>query len=317
MRRIAPLLLIFAVLASACGDSDSDTTDAGDAETNAAPDATAAESEPSSATEAAPDVAGGGNAADYASTVADPGKPTITLNPDNPGPPGALLVQDVTTTDGPAVNAGDVVEVHYVGIALSSGAQFDASWDRGQSFFSPIGVGNLIPGWDIGIVGMTEGGRRLLVIPADMAYGDAGAGPDIGPGETLVFVVDLLQVVDSTPPDIPDITEATDELEIIDVTVGGGDAVEAGDTVTVHYQGNLFDGTIFDSSWGRGAPIAFPIGVGQVIQGWDEGLLGMREGGRRILVIPSDLAYGETGSGGSIGPNTPLVFVVDLLRIQG
>jgi len=311
MRRIASLTLTIALLAAACGDSDSDEgTET--ATSDAAPEVSEA-----TQTTAAADDGVAGQAADYASTVGEPGKPTITLAETNPGPPGALLVEDVITTDGRAVNAGDVVEVHYVGITLSTGVQFDASWDRGQSFFSPIGVGNLIPGWDIGIVGMTEGSRRLLVIPSDMAYGDRGAGPDIGPGETLVFVVDLLQVVDSTPPEIPDISDPPTELEIIDVTVGDGELVEAGDVISVHYQGNLLDGTLFDSSWGRGSPFTTAIGVGQVIQGWDEGMVGMREGGRRILVIPSEMAYGETGSGGTIGPNTPLVFVVDLLRVHG
>ena len=171
MRRIATLALTIAVLAASCGDSDSD-----EGTETAASDAAPEVSEAPQTTEAADDAAG--QAADYASTVGDPGKPTITLAETNPGPPGALLVEDVTVTDGRAVNAGDVVEVHYVGITLSAGVQFDASWDRGQFFFSPIGVGNLIPGWDIGIVGMTEGSRRLLVIPSDMAYGDRGAGPD-------------------------------------------------------------------------------------------------------------------------------------------
>ena len=94
-------------------------------------------------------------------------------------------------------------------------------------------------------------------------------------------------------------------------------AVEPGDTVSVHYLGSLVDGTVFDTSWSRGRPFTTQIGVGMVIQGWDQGIIGMREGGRRLLKVPSDLAYGETGAGSSIGPDTPLVFVVDLLRIQG
>ena len=93
--------------------------------------------------------------------------------------------------------------------------------------------------------------------------------------------------------------------------------VKAGDVITVNYQGSLLDGTIFDSSWNRGQPFTTAIGVGQVIQGWDLGMVGMAEGGRRILLVPSALAYGSQGAGGSIGPDTPLVFVVDLLRVQG
>jgi peptidylprolyl isomerase len=84
--------------------------------------------------------------------------------------------------------------VHYVGVAYSSGEEFDASWNRGQSFAFPLGAGNVIAGWDRGVVGMKVGGRRRLVIPPDLGYGDRGAGSVIGPGETLIFVVDLLDV---------------------------------------------------------------------------------------------------------------------------
>ena len=94
------------------------------------------------------------------------------------------------------------------------------------------------------------------------------------------------------------------------------DAVEPGDTITVHYLGTLEDGTIFDASWRRGQPFTTQIGVGRVIPGWDQGMIGMKEGGRRLLHIPSDLAYGKNGSGSIIGPDTPLVFIVDLLRIH-
>jgi len=178
-------------------------------------------------------------------------------------------------------------------------------------------VGNLIPGWDQGVVGMAVGGRRALVIPSELAYGPSGAGDVIPADATLTFVVDVLQVVDPAPPEIPSDVDIGAELEIVDVTVGDGALVEAGDVITVNYQGSLLDGTIFDSSWNRGQPFTTAIGVGQVIQGWDLGMVGMAEGGRRILLVPSALAYGSQGAGGSIGPDTPLVFVVDLLRVQG
>ena len=244
-------------------------------------------------------------------------RPSIVVLP-NDRTPQNLVIEDVTAGTGEEALVGDLLEVKYVGALLDDGSEFDASWNRGQTFFIPIGVGAVIPGWDQGIVGMREGGRRLLIIPPELAYGSAGAGSAIPPNAALIFVVDLISVVDLPMPQIPDTTEIGGSLEVEDLAEGSGEVVESGHTVSVHYLGTLTDGTVFDSSWSRGRPFTTQIGVGMVIQGWDQGIVGMREGGRRLLKIPSDLAYGEAGSSsGSIGPNTPLLFVVDLLRIQG
>ena len=253
----------------------------------------------------------------WAEVSAGNDRPSIVVLP-NDRTPQILVIEDVTAGTGEEALVGDLLEVNYVGALLDDGSEFDASWNRGQTFFIPIGVGAVIPGWDQGIVGMREGGRRLLIIPPELAYGSAGAGSAIPPNAALVFVVDLIEVVDLPMPQIPDTTEIGGSLEVEDLAEGSGEVVESGDTVSVHYLGTLTDGTVFDSSWSRGRPFTTQIGVGMVIQGWDQGIVGMREGGRRLLKIPSDLAYGEAGSGsGSIGPNTPLLFVVDLLRIQG
>lgn len=106
------------------------------------------------------------------------------------------------------------------------------------------------------------------------------------------------------------------ELKIEEIVVGEGDEVKDGDWVSVHYTGCLEDGTKFDSSLDRGEPIEFPLGVGYVIPGWDQGLVGMKEGGRRRLTIPSHLAYGANGAGGVIPPFATLVFEVNLVRVQ-
>ena len=252
----------------------------------------------------------------WAEVSAGNDRPSIVVRP-NDRTPQNLVIEDVTAGTGEEALVGDLLEVKYVGALLDDGSEFDASWNRGQTFFIPIGVGAVIPGWDQGIVGMREGGRRLLIIPPELAYGSAGAGSAIPPNAALIFVVDLISVVDLPMPQIPDTTKIGDSLEVEDLAEGSGEVVESGDTVSVHYLGTLTDGTVFDSSWSRGRPFTTQIGVGMVIQGWDQGIVGMREGGRRLLKIPSDLAYGEAGAGGSIGPNTPLLFVVDLLRIQG
>lgn len=113
---------------------------------------------------------------------------------DFPGgdPPADLEVTDIWEGDGAVAKSGDTVRVHYVGVAYSTGEEFDASWNRGDPLEFRLGVGQVIAGWDEGVQGMRVGGRRQLVIPPDLAYGDRGAGPVIAPGETLIFVCDLV-----------------------------------------------------------------------------------------------------------------------------
>lgn len=108
-------------------------------------------------------------------------------------PPAELITEDVVTGEGRAAGTGDHVDVHYVGVSYSTGKQFDSSWDRGSTFDFPLGAGRVIKGWDFGVTGMREGGRRTLVIPPVLGYGERGTGP-IAPNETLVFVVDLVKV---------------------------------------------------------------------------------------------------------------------------
>ena len=119
-------------------------------------------------------------------------KPDIDF-PDGP-PPSELEITDVTEGEGQEAAAGRTVSVHYVGVAHSTGEEFDASYNRGEPLQFRLGVGQVISGWDTGVQGMKVGGRRRLVIPPHLAYGDRGAGGVIAPGETLIFVVDLLDV---------------------------------------------------------------------------------------------------------------------------
>ena len=115
-------------------------------------------------------------------------KPAITV-PDT-APPAELEITDLVVGDGDEVGAGATVTTHYVGVSWSTGKQFDSSWDRGQPISFPLS--GVIAGWTQGIPGMRVGGRRLLVIPSHLGYGQAGAGSDIKPGETLVFAIDLV-----------------------------------------------------------------------------------------------------------------------------
>ena len=119
-------------------------------------------------------------------------KPDVTV-PDT-DPPNSLVVIDDIEGDGDEASAGNSVSVHYVGVAWSTGSQFDASWDRMEPFRFGLGAGQVIQGWDEGVAGMKVGGRRTLHIPPDMGYGARGAGRAIKPNETLSCVVDLLEV---------------------------------------------------------------------------------------------------------------------------
>jgi len=108
--------------------------------------------------------------------------------------PDDLVIEEIIVGDGDEAQSGQTAVVHYVGVAASTGEEFDASWNRGDPFSFPLGGGYVISGWDRGVLGMRIGGQRRLVIPAHLGYGDQGAGGVIAPGETLIFVVDLLEL---------------------------------------------------------------------------------------------------------------------------
>ena len=120
-------------------------------------------------------------------------KPQVDV-PSGQPPSYQLELDDIAVGDGDEAVAGSVVEVHYVGVSWKTGKQFDASWDRGDTFKFTLGKGHVIAGWDQGVAGMKVGGRRRITIPPNLAYGKRGAGAAIGPDETLVFVVDLVGV---------------------------------------------------------------------------------------------------------------------------
>ena len=136
-----------------------------------------------------------------AATTPTPTAPADTEVPDKPtvevskgAPPTELEIKDLKEGDGDTAEAGDQISVHYVGVDAKTGKEFDSSYERGEPFTLQLGAGQVIPGWDQGLEGMKEGGRRQLIIPPDLAYGKQGQPPDIGPNATLVFVIDLVSV---------------------------------------------------------------------------------------------------------------------------
>ena len=249
-----------------------------------------------------------------------PAAPTQVDEADYETTTSGLKFYDFEVGEGVGIEEGDRVTVHYTGW-LTDGTKFDSSIDRAQPFGFSIGGNQVIPGWDEGVATMQVGGKRQLVIPAELAYGEAGAGGVIPPNATLIFEIELLDVQPGAPAAPTEVDEADYEttdsgLKYFDFEIGDGPAPEEGQTVSVHYTGWLTDGTKFDSSIDRGQPFQFALGQGQVIPGWDEGLATMQVGGRRQLVIPSELGYGESGAGGSIPPNATLIFEIELLDVR-
>lgn len=174
LRRVLMLLVLALSLGLAACGGDEDGSSAGE---------TASEDQQATATEAA--------AAEEAlkDTTAKPEMPKPTGSP-----PRKLVVEDIVKGRGPGAKPGDTVVVHYVGMNFSNGLEFDASWDAGQPFPVQIGVTQVIEGWTRGLVGIREGGRRMLTIPPELGYGAQGYPPDIPPNETLVFMVDAVSV---------------------------------------------------------------------------------------------------------------------------
>ncbi len=242
--------------------------------------------------------------------------------------------------EGDAIKSSSEVTVDYLGINASDGAEFDSSWKRGKpATFSLSGV---IPGFSTGLQGAHAGDRVLVGIAPQDGYDPTGNGAAIRPGDSLIFVIDVHKVESPSteasgtavkpPSTVPMLTyddsdhpekfvttprtaKAPDKLGVYPIIKGDGDVVKSGQTITVEYVGQLYpDGDVFDESWSRDQPVSFSVGTGGLIEGWDQGLVGQTVGSRVILVIPSDLGYGEAGSGADIPPNADLIFVIDILQ---
>lgn len=264
-------------------------------------------------------------------------KPTISVPTPFAAESTARRVLQAGT--GPAVKPGQRVTVQYVGINGTDGKEFDTSWSTGAAHFVLTPKYNM-PGLVTGLVGVQVGSRVLLAIPPRDGYGVKGLpSAGIGPTDTLVIVVDVqaahdvltraqgtpvvpkagLPIVKLAPNGAPTITvprgTPPGALVAQPLIVGKGPAVKKSQKVLVQYTGVIWaTGRVFDSSWKRGEPAQFPIGVGQVISGWDIGLVGQPVGSQVMLVVPPDQGYGAEGkdSAGIRGTDV-LVFVIDIL----
>ena len=245
------------------------------------------------------------------------GRPVVTKKD-----PDGLVIEDYVVGKGSVAEGDKILRIHYKGF-LMNGFVFDDSHPRGKALEIKLDQPNMIPGFARGVLGLQKGGRRRIEIPGALAYGPTGRGP-IPPDATLVFLIEVEDVVDPPPP--PKAAEAFNGAPLSTQGAKGGVTIEvhgkgtgkrvakAGDMVGVHYTGTLQDGTPFDSSLTRGQPINFPLGSGRVIKGWDVGVAGMKVGELRKLRIPADMAYGERARG-KIPANADLVFTIELMSI--
>ena len=227
-----------------------------------------------------------------------------------------LQYEVMTMGTGEKPAATDKVEVHYHGTLLD-GTVFDSSVDRGQTI--TFGLNQVIKGWTEGLQLMPIGSKFKFTIIPELAYGDRDMG-SIPPNSTLIFEVELFNI--EKPFVDTDFTIPTQEvtldsgLRYLEHIAGAGEITKVGNTVSVHYSGFLANGTKFDSSHDRGQPFSFTLGDYRVIKGWEEGLLNMKKGAKRTLIIPPALGYGEKGAGGVIPPNATLMFEVELVDFK-
>jgi len=241
---------------------------------------------------------------------------------------------DEIVGEGKDAELGDLLSIHFKGWVIVDSTNLFSDWTndstrlpymigdsyrQGQVIKFVLGEGAFIRGTDEGIVGMKPNGKRMIVVPSELAYGEKGIGP-VPPNADLKVFIELLDVKDPVVAEMWDVDKSkikTSEsgLKYVIIKEGEGDFATDGNVVKVHYSGYLEDSTKFDSSVERDEPFSFVIGNKQVIAGWDEGIKLLKTGGKARFVIPPSLGYGDI-TAGKIPPNSTLVFDVELLEVK-
>lgn len=216
-----------------------------------------------------------------------------------------LTTFDAVLGTGLEAKKGDVVTVNYKGWLQTTGKVFDETKGK-PPFAFVVGAGEVIKGWDEGVPGMKVGGRRLLLLGPNMAYGDQDLGV-IPANSTLVFDVELLRV---------DPKDKKPMIEIAEIKAGEGPEAKLGDVLDVHYVGTFLNGEKFDSSRDRGNTFRVELGKTGIIKGFEMGLVGLKQGGVRKVTIPFELAYGEAGRPPVIPPRSTLVFELEVVKLE-
>ncbi|RFC76129.1 FKBP-type peptidyl-prolyl cis-trans isomerase [Streptomyces sp. AcE210] len=333
-RRLAALLIVpaLALTATACGGDDNKKSDTDKADSaSSSPTAEAAAPKPVDSAAPMPEISG------------DVGKQAKITVP-KAEPSGKFVVHTLSQGDGAVVKKDDLVSMNFTGKVWKSGKDLGSSYQQGGSpQLITAGSKSVIPAFSDALVGQKEGSRVLVVAPPAAGFGSQGnqqAG--VTGTDTLVFAIDVGKVTPkmatgtqaSIPSNLPQIKADKPEPATISVPKndppkklvdqvliqGKGPEVKSGQTVTMQYSGAAWKinegkpkATLFDASWNTGQPFSTIIGQGQVIPGWDKGLVGKHVGDRVLLVIPADQAYGKQAKGDTLPANSTLVFVVDIL----
>ncbi len=337
LRALLSLLVVPALLlATGCSDSESEPDDSAAGSTSV--ETPAAADDPRSDTTVSPAATGELTGV----TVSGPPDDEPRVRVEEGYSIGETTVQVLDQGSGPEAVDGDQVVTDIYLVNGRSGTVIDSSYDRKQPLRFQLQSAGILPGLYAGLLGQTAGSRIVLAIPPVDGFGAQGS-PQFGvePADTLVAVMDIEEVTEvperaegrdrAAPDDLPrlevdadgtpqrfvaagDEPESVKELVVAPVIVGEGPKVQPGQTLTVQYLGQVYpDGEIFGQSWTEEQPFGFQVGTGNVITGWDQALVGQRVGSRVVVAVPSDLAYGEQGGPPGVGPDTDLIFVIDIL----
>ena len=222
------------------------------------------------------------------------------------GDEGMLEITDLSPGNGVLVALGQTLKVTYEG-RLEDGTMFDSTDETGLPWYFTMVEGQVIEGWLDGLIGMEVEGTRRLVIPPHLAFGREGrclsdGSCPVPPNSTVTYDITVEAILDDVVIEV--------------VTEGVGASADVGRLVAVSYTGTFVNGQVFDSTEFSGQPFVFRLGSGQVISGWDRGILGMKEGAIRNLVIPPQYAYGSGGVPGRIPPYTTLLFRVEMVQVD-
>jgi peptidylprolyl isomerase len=233
---------------------------------------------------------------------------------------------------GPAISMASLVTVQYLAINATDENPFGTSWKTGPSTFY---VNSVVKGFADGLVGTHAGDRVLICAPAKDAFGATGnISSSVRPFDSVVFVVDVKRVapVEPQPANVPrlqydpdgnpskftatdQVTAKPTKLGVYPVIEGSGPVLKSGDRISVEYFGQIYPDKAVFNAW-TGQPFDAQLGAGQVIKGWEEGLVGQRVGSRLVLVIPPDLGYGDKAQGTSIPANSTLIFTIQILSVN-
>jgi FKBP-type peptidyl-prolyl cis-trans isomerase len=231
-----------------------------------------------------------------------------------------LQVTELAEGEGETPEKGDILKLRYTGWYLD-GKQFDSTDKLSEPSAVRFGYGNLLPGLEEGVATMRKGGKRILILPPELAFGKEGRPGVVPPDQWVKFEVELVDIEPGPPPVVPwndagmEIVTTKTGLQIVEYKIGDGDYPKIGDTVVVSYSGFLDDGTLFDTTAYSAQPIEFVLTPKTLIPGWVEALLTMRVGGARKIIVPPFLGYGEKGFGKTVPPNATLVYDMELLDI--